>query len=98
MTRFILLFLLLLYLIPESKAGYDVNDNCKKAWLLLMDLKIKEAKKLLADEIKINPQNYYVYYLDQICDYYKLLINSSEADYEKFVDDFYAKRGIFLVK
>jgi len=39
-------------------------------------------KELLAEEIIINPENYYAYYLDQTCDAYKLLINSSEAEYE----------------
>lgn len=92
--KIILSFILLLYLLPESFAIYDVNDNCKRAWQLLMDFKIDEAKVLLEGEISKDPENYYLYYLDQTCDAYKMVINSNEEDYKKFKEGFYAKRDI----
>jgi hypothetical protein len=73
---------------------YDVNENCKKAWMLLMDLRIAEAKELLAHENRLNPQNYYAYYLDQTCDAYGLFINSDKADFEKFEKNYDSKREI----
>lgn len=78
----------------NSFAAYDVNENCKNAWMLLMDLRIKEAKELLAKEIQINPENYYAYYLDQTCDAYKLQINSDKKAYDEFIDNYYQKREI----
>ena len=61
MLRFVIIFLLLVTAISKSYAVYDVNDNCKNAWMLLMDLEIDEAKALLAKEIEINPENYYAF-------------------------------------
>lgn len=78
----------------NSFAIYDVNENCKDAWMLLMDLKITEAKLVLQSEIQSNPENYYAYYLDQTCDAYKLLINSNPEDYQMFSDNYYIKREI----
>jgi len=75
-------------------AVYDVNDHCKNAWMLLMDLKIDKAKELLAKEVSQNPENYYAYYLDQTCDAYKMLINSNENDYDAFVEHYEQKREI----
>jgi len=94
MIRYVLTFLVLFSFITESKASYDVNDNCKKAWMLLMDFRFDEAKQLVAEEIKINPENYYAYYLDQTCDAVEMMINGSDEDYEQFSDHFYAKREI----
>jgi len=94
MIRIILTFLILFCLSHRAIAVYDVNDNCKNAWMLLMDLEIDQAKELLADEIKSNPENYYAYYLDQTCDAFKLFINSSDEEYEEFVENFSKKRDI----
>ncbi|TSA28833.1 MAG: hypothetical protein D4R67_03120, partial [Bacteroidetes bacterium] len=60
----------------------------------VMDLQVDQAKKLLAQEIKLNPENYYAYYLDQTCDVFRLLINSSDKEYNAFVDNFNKKREI----
>ncbi len=94
MTKIILTLIVIFSFSQRSIAIYDVNENCKNAWVLLMDLKIGEAKKLLAEEIRINPENYYAYYLDQTCDAYKMTINSSDEEYEAFVENYYRKREI----
>ena len=94
MMRFILVIIIVFSLSNKVHANYDVNENCKNAWMLLMDLKIDEAKELLAEEIFINPKNYYAYYLDQTCDAYKLLINSNEEEYEAFIENYYIKREL----
>jgi len=78
----------------NSYAIYEVTDNCKKAWMLVMDLQIDQAKTLLAGEIKRKPDNYYLYYLDQTCDAFKLLINSTDKDYEAFVENYNHRREI----
>jgi len=94
MTKIILTFIIIFSLSQRAIAIYDVNENCKSAWMLLMDLEIEKAKDLLAEEIKINPENYYAYYLDQTCDAYKMIINSGEKEYETFLDNYYQKREI----
>gem|GEM_PF-426689 len=94
MIRVIFSFLLLCCLSLDAVANYDVNENCRKAWILVMDLQVDQAKKLLADEIRANPQNYYAYYLDQTCDVFRLLINSTDAEYNAFVRNFEKKREI----
>jgi len=94
MIKFFIPLLILLSMGPKAVAGYDINDNCKKAWMLLMDLKIDQAKALVADEIRKNPENYYCYYMDQTCDAFKLIINSGEAGFTAFVTNFNNKRNI----
>ena len=94
MIKVIFSFLLLFSLTQKAVAVYDVNENCKTAWMLVMDLKLDQARKLLASEIKSNPENYYAYYLDQTCDLFGLLINSSDAKYDAFVKNFDKKRDI----
>jgi hypothetical protein len=94
MLRFLLSLLLLFGLSNNVSAVYDVNNNCKRAWMLLMDLQIEKAKSLLHEELKNNPENYYAHYLDQTCDVFRLIINAGEKDYNTFVEQFHAKRKI----
>lgn len=94
MTKTILSIFLFLSISFQAFAVYDINDNCKNAWMLLMELEIDRAKELLAEEIEENPDNYYAYYIDQTCDAYALLINSGDKDYEVFVENYYKKREI----
>ncbi len=94
MKKFFIAFLLLIFLGSSLKAQYQVNDNIQNAWVLLMDLRIDSAKQLLQKELDINPENYYAYYLDQTCDAYALLINSSEEEYELFLKNYDKKRAV----
>jgi len=93
-NKYFLPFLILFCISEQTFATYDVNENCQKAWMLIMDLKIDQAKNLIKEELRQNPQNYYAYYLDQTCDMCKLLINSSDQDYQVFLDNFQKKRKI----
>lgn len=88
-----LLFTMLLSL-NYAFGQYQVDENCKEAWLLLMDLRIKEAKRLLDKELENNPANYYALYLKQTCDAYVLFINSDEDDYEDFLEDYETLRNV----
>ena len=94
MTRIIVICFIVLCLGQQAWAGYDLNANCKRAWMLVMDLEFAQAEKLLAEEISENPDNYYAYYLQQTSDLFKLMINSSDAEYESFVESFNNKREI----
>ena len=94
MKRFVIALLLLTLLSSSMMAQYQVNDNMQNAWRLLMDLRIDSAKQLLQNELDKNPENYYAYYLDQTCDAYGLLINSSEDEYELFLKNYDKKRAV----
>ena len=94
MFRVLLFLLFFTSIVQTSQGAYDVNQNCKDAWMLLMDLRIREAKQIITNEIINNPENYYAYYLDQTCDAYALIINSNESDYEDFLDDYDKRREI----
>ena len=80
MLRRLIAILTILIFPHISQAEYVVNENCIKAWQALLDLKITTAKKILANELRENPKNYYAYYLDQTCDAYTLAMNASEKD------------------
>jgi len=75
-------------------AQYEVNNNCLNAWEALTDLRVNTARQLVANEIRQNPDNYYAYYLDQMCDAYALAINGSQEMYYQFVVDFEYRREI----
>jgi hypothetical protein len=75
-------------------AQYEVNNNCLNAWEALTDLRVNTARQFVADEISQNPNNYYAYYLDQMCDAYVLAINGSQDMYDQFVDNFERRREI----
>ncbi len=92
MKKYILLLSMYFCLNPLVFSQYQFNDNCKTAWVLLMDLKIEEAKQLTAKELKINPENYYALYLDQTCDAYALYINSSKKEIETFLEHYDKKK------
>lgn len=92
--RIILIVLIFFTINQKVSAVYEVTENCRNAWMLLMDLEIEDAKDLLAEEIKINPDNYYAYYLDQTCDAFDLLINSGDDAYEAFMENYEKKRII----
>lgn len=94
MPKLLLFLLLILGLNNNVSALYDVNNNCQRAWMLLMDLQIEKAKNLVHEELKINPENYYAHYLDQTCDVFRLIINANESDYNTFVENYHAKRKI----
>ena len=49
MTKFILIFIIILGLNQTLFAKYDINENCKNAWMLLMDLEIEQAKEFVSE-------------------------------------------------
>lgn len=78
----------------KSFAAYNPNENCRKAWMELMDLRIDQARSIVAAEIRKDPSNYYCYYLEQTCDAFRLIINSDEKAYNDFLENYRKKRMI----
>jgi len=77
-----------------ASGQYQFNENCKEGWRLLMDLRLDEAKQLMAKELAINPANYYALYLDQTYDAYALYINAGREEYEALLDHYKERRVI----
>jgi hypothetical protein len=92
--RTFIIFLLIISTTQKISAAYEVNNNCKEAWMLLMDLDIKGAKNVLSQELITNPENYYAHYLDQTCDAYLLLLNTSDEEYFSFLKEHERRRSI----
>ncbi|NOY51313.1 MAG: hypothetical protein GXO88_12245 [Chlorobi bacterium] len=94
MTKYFISILLLFFIGKNADAAYDLNDNLRQAWVLLIDFDFSMAKQIIANEIKDKPDNYYAYYLDQTCDAYELLLDSDDDAYEEFLDKYYERRDI----
>ncbi len=94
MIKKILLLILFISVSSFVFAGYEVTENCREAYMLMMDLRLNKSKQLLAAELKKNPENYYALYLEQTCDAFRMLINGSEGDYKTFVENYEKKRKL----
>ncbi len=93
--RLLIISILILFISTQKvSAQYEVTENCSKAWEALLDLRIVTAKELVRNEIHINPDNYYVYYLDQNIDAFELMINATPEGYEVFKENYYDRREI----
>lgn len=67
----------------SAKANFDFNPNCTKAYQLIMQLRVSEAKTLIAKEKQQNPDNGIPILLDNYIDYFTILTSESKADYDK---------------
>lgn len=94
MARTLALILLVVLNINNLKASYEVNERCKNAWLLIVDLELDSARSLLRLERQLNPENYYAIYLEQTCDAYDFYINGTVEDYYLFLDNYELRRDI----
>jgi hypothetical protein len=77
------LFLLILGLTNRSEANFDFNNNCIKAYQAIFDLRLNEAKILVQNEKKQNPNNGITILLDNYIDYFTILTSESKSDYER---------------
>ncbi len=66
-----------------ARASFDFNANCIKAYQLIMQLKVNDAKTLIAKEKQQNPENGIPILLDNYIDYFTILTSESKADYER---------------
>lgn len=67
----------------NSKANFDFNSNCIKAYQAIFDLRLSDAKALIQNEKKQNPKNGITILLDNYVDYFTLLASENKADYER---------------
>jgi tetratricopeptide (TPR) repeat protein len=82
--RFTALFLLLAGLSPKSGyANFDFNSNCLNAYKSIFELKLNNAKALIANEKKLRPNNSIIPLLENYIDYFTLLTSESKTDFDK---------------
>jgi len=75
---------LLLYigLIPFlASANFDFNANCIKAYQNIFELKLNNARQLIAAEKKARPQNAIIPLLENYVDYFYLLTTESKTEF-----------------
>ena len=77
-----------------AKAEYVVNKNVRDILDAAFNLKIEKARTLIVLEQKINPTNYYAYYLEEYIDAIELIAMPSEARFEAFKDNHERRREI----
>ncbi|WP_411274609.1 tetratricopeptide repeat protein [Daejeonella sp.] len=81
--KLFLITLLSLGLSLPSKANFDFNSNCIKAYQAIFDLRLSDAKALIQNEKRLNPGNGITILLDNYVDYFTLLASENKADYER---------------
>lgn len=79
------LLILFLLLAPFLlKASFIFNQNCTDAHNLIISLRFNEARILLANEKKENPQNAIPYYLDNYIDFLEAFISEEEGLFKQY--------------
>lgn len=81
--KLFLITLLSLGLSLPSKASFDFNSNCIKAYEAIFDLRLNDAKALIQNEKRQNPNNGITILLDNYVDYFTLLGSENKADYDR---------------
>ena len=62
-------------------ADFLWNKKCINAYSLIIQLKFDKAKLILDEEIKENPNNSLVYFIENYGDYLKSLISEEKKDF-----------------
>lgn len=77
-------YLFILVLLPfSSAANFDFNANCLKAYQNIFELKLANARALIANEKKLHPNNSIVPLLENYVDYYYILATDSKTEFER---------------
>ena len=83
MKKYLIIFFLLLS--PMLlKASFSFNQNCTDAFDLLISLRFDEARKLIANEKKGNPDNAIPYFLDNYIDFLGSFIGEEESAFKDY--------------
>ncbi|RYG22103.1 MAG: tetratricopeptide repeat protein [Chitinophagaceae bacterium] len=78
-----ILFILFLLSPLTLLANFDFNANCLKAYQNIFELKLGNARALIANEKKIHPNNAIVPLLENYVDYFYLLTTDSKTEFER---------------
>ena len=79
-------FVILIFLLSISltvDASYTFNDNCKKAYTDVMNLRFSLAASRMQTEKKLNPDNQVPYIIENYIDFLTVLIGEEDKDFIK---------------
>lgn len=82
--KYALLFLIFIGFQQPAKADFVLDQNSTAAFKAIFELRFPEAKRLIAEEKRINPDNGIIILLENYMDYFYLLNSGSKADYERY--------------
>lgn len=63
-----------------------INENCTNAYSEILSLKFEDAKKSIEKEKQRNPQNIFIYYLENYMDFLEVTISEDEDLFESYKD------------
>ena len=66
-----------------AEKNYTFNNNLKKAYEKIMQLKLEEANQIIKSERRSNPSNLMNEFIADYIDYYSLLVNGSSSQFKK---------------
>ena len=87
MKRFIALFPFLLVFHIQF-AAVDLSENCFKAYNSLFQYELDDAQKYLNQEKQINPENCYIYFLENLANVTISVVDGSEEAYDAYIRRF----------
>ncbi len=67
----------------QSSASFSFNNNCKSAFQAIFDLRLNDAKAIIANEKKVNPNNGITILLDNYVDYFSAMTSENKVDFER---------------
>ncbi|MEE1885316.1 tetratricopeptide repeat protein [Pedobacter flavus] len=83
LKKLLLSFLFFTFISFQSKAHFDFNANCKSAFEAIFDLRLNDAKAIVAKEKRLNPNNGITILLDNYIDYFTILTSDSKSDFDR---------------
>ncbi|MES2453942.1 MAG: tetratricopeptide repeat protein [Bacteroidota bacterium] len=84
--KYILVVLFFIFCQLPVKANFAFDTNSIAAYKAIFDLRLNDARKLIAEEKSKYPQNGISVLLDNYVDYIALLTSNNKADYELYKD------------
>lgn len=77
------LLLLLVSIIAKGQYTYDFNEDCRKAYTSIINLKFQEGQQLIDQEKKINPNNNIPYLLENYIYFLNVFIAEEETNFDE---------------
>jgi hypothetical protein len=97
MRRLLLFAGILLFTVTTSSAQlqYIWNDKSQQIYDAVTSLKIPEARKAIAVEKKVSPNNLVLPMLESYADFYELFLNEDVAEYQRLYPQFEKRIQLF---
>lgn len=77
-------FAIFFFLVPAAvSANLDFNQNCRKAYQCIFELRLNAARQLIAAEKKIHPDNAIIPLLENYTDYFYLITTDNKKEFDR---------------